>query len=109
MDSITKFTGKEGTFITLDQGAALTKNFRDEVGDTQNKAYFFGKNKLNDLINEEGSMGIRVYFGMDKTTGKYNLVLVGALGNTSDITTGYILDVGVPCPTCCGNPNSLNS
>lgn len=105
----TTFSGNEGTFITLSEGADFTQAYRDDVGDTQNKAYFFGKNKLTDILNQSDCMGIRIYFGLDKDTGKYNLVLVGALANENDMTTGYILDGGIPCPTCCGNTNSLNS
>lgn len=105
----TTFTGNEGTFITLSEGSAFTQAFRNEVGDTENKAYFFGKNKLANILSQEGCVGIRVYFGLDDKTGKYNLVLVGATSNENDMTEGYILDGGIPCPTMCGNKNSLNS
>jgi hypothetical protein len=105
----TTFTGNEGKFITLTEGADFTQAYRDDVGDTQNKAYFFGKNKLAAILSQEGCVGIRVYFGLDKKTGKYNFVLVGATSNENDMTEGYILDNGVPCPTMCGNKNSLNS
>jgi hypothetical protein len=102
------FTGNEGTFITLSDGGDLTAQFRTDHPE-QNKGWFFGKNKLNNILAQTDCVGIRIYFGEDATSGKIKLVLVGAKANCDDQTTGYILDEGTPCPTYCGVNNALNS
>ena len=100
------FNGNEGTMITLAAGATLTAAFRKDFS-SQPIAIFFGRNKLNTLLAESGSMGIRCYFGED-TSGNLTLVLVSANSAMNDITT-CVLDTGVPCPTSCSTANSLNS
>lgn len=103
---IMSFDGTEGTFISLSDGAELTGKFRDTYP-SQRKAIFFGKDKLQTLIDQTDAMGIRIYFGMD-TDGKMELVLVAADGNENDILE-RILDCGLSCPTHCSSSNDLNS
>ena len=101
------FNGNEGTFITLTAGGTLTAAYRSAYS-TQPQGYFYGCNKLNDILGQRGGMGIRVYFGQDGS-GNLQLVLVGADANGDDMTGSYILDGGSACPPTCGASNSLNS
>lgn len=100
------FNGTEGAFIPLTDGATMTANYRD-AGSVNKIAHFFGKEKLLDLINLEGSMGIRFYYGIDNA-GQQQLVAVAADANENDITS-LVLDMSKPCPTWCGSKNPLNS
>ncbi|MBK7148064.1 MAG: hypothetical protein IPH78_04385 [Bacteroidetes bacterium] len=102
------FDGNEGTFITLSEGANMTSAYREANPDAI-KGLFFGKNKLLDLLNQTGCVGIRIYFAIDDETKEAGLVLVGAKENTNDITSGYIIDHGISCPPVCGADNDLNS
>jgi len=100
------FNGSEGTFIQLSTASDWTKKYREE-NEGQAKGIFYGKTKLNELLNQTDCVGIRVYFGTDEE-GNNQLVLVGAKANMDDITT-LVLDTGKKCPDYCGAPNALNS
>lgn len=100
------FDGNEGSWISLDDGALLTETYR-ENNPGKLKGYFFGKDKLETLLNQSDSMGIRIYYGED-ANGTQKMVLVGAKANQDDILD-KVLDFGEPCPSQCGNDNVLNS
>lgn len=102
------FNGEEGSYISLETAAELTAAWRGgDNGDM--KGYFYGKEKLQSLLDETGSEGIRIYFG-ETSTGEKTLVLVAANSSKDDIITGgKILDFGEPCPSQCGKRNDLNS
>jgi len=100
------FNGTEGGSISLTTGAALTAEYRKQnPGET--KGHFFGKDILHDLLNQQGCMGIRMYYGLDED-GNKELVLVGADANENDMTA-LVADLSMPCPGVCGNANVLNS
>lgn len=100
------FNGTEGGAITLSEGAALTKEHRLR-NPTALKARFFGKDILNQIINQEGCMGVRIYFGQDED-GNRELVLVGADSDENDMLN-LVADLSFPCPDTCSTPNDLNS
>lgn len=100
------FDGSEGGAITLDAGAALTAEYR-RINPGATKGHFFGKDILQDILDQKGCMGIRMYYGLDPE-GNKELVLVGADANENDMTA-LVADLSMPCPGVCGNTNSLNS
>jgi len=100
------FNGNEGMQITLQQGAALTKNFR--TSSETRIAVFYGVNKLQDILSQQGCMGIRFYFARD-AQGRIQLVLVGADANENDMISGIIVDSGTGCPEECSSSNPLNT
>lgn len=100
------FDGTEGGEITLDQGAAMTAQYR-RLNPNTTIAHFFGKDILNQLLAQDGCEGIRMYYGVD-SDGKKQLVLVGADGSENDIT-GLVADLSFPCPDACSKKNALNS
>ncbi|WP_303310708.1 hypothetical protein [Hymenobacter sp. BT730] len=99
------FTGSEGTFIELGVGHDLTSCYQGEHTD-EVRGYFFGKTKLQSLLNQPGCVGIRIYYGQDGTGPK--LVLAGVTNNENDIIT-LVLDAGVPSPPASGISNQLNN
>lgn len=101
------FNGSEGSWITSTEGGDLTKNYRDSAPSGCKLAHFLGKDKLQDLLDVEGSMGIRFYYGIN-SEGKQQLVAVAADANENDIMS-LILDAAIPCPSRCSNKNALNS
>jgi hypothetical protein len=62
---------------------------------------------LQELLDQEGCMGIRMYYGLDEH-GKKELVLVGADADQNDMTE-LVADLSMPCPSICGVANALNS
>ena len=103
------FKGTEGEFITEQQARRMTSVFRNSKYHGELKsinAYFFGKDKINELLKQKGVVGMRVYYGLEyDDNGKPNpqIVLVGTNTDGSDITEGLILDQGLPCPPFCNN------
>ena len=100
------FNGSEGGAITLQEGSALTKESRDR-NPSAIKARFFGKDILNEILDQEGCMGIRMYFAED-ADGNRELVLCGADSDENDMLD-LIADLSLPCPDICSTPNALNS
>ncbi|MFT6500816.1 MAG: hypothetical protein ACJASQ_000926 [Crocinitomicaceae bacterium] len=100
------FNGTEGAQISLSTGSALTAEYRAQnPGET--KGHFYGKDILNDLLDQSGCMGIRIYYGIDGD-GNKELVLVGADQEECDLTD-LVVDVSSPCPNRCSKENDLNS
>ena len=100
------FNGNEGEWINIEEGAGLTRAWRDG-GNGPIKGGFLGKDKLQELLDEPGSEGIRMYFGVNED-GEKTLVCVAADADENDLLE-KILDRTILCPTICGDSNSLNS
>ena len=100
------FNGNESSVITKQEAIDWTGNYRS-ANPNAVKAHFFGKNKLQDILNQEGCVGIRAYYAIDDD-GKKQLVLVGANSSEQDLVDGVILDKSIPCPTACDTSSPLN-
>ena len=100
------FDGKEGEQVSLDDAARWTENYRN-ANSGAIKAHTFGKTNLNDILNQNGCVGIRIYHGIDDS-GVPCLVLVGVTAEQTDLTTGIVLERGVLCPPYCDNNSPLN-
>jgi hypothetical protein len=99
------FNGSEGGLISLQDGAAMTARFRTNFP-TQIKARFFGKAVLDQLLNQPGAQGIRMYFAQNANN-EMELVICAADENENDML-GMIADMALSCPIRCSSPNSLN-
>jgi hypothetical protein len=102
------FNGNEGSVITLADAADLTANYRATISPGDRLGLFVGRNRLLDILNQSGCMGVRLYYGLDKN-GDPELVLVGATSNEDDMEKGVIVDNLISCPIRCSSPNPLNS
>lgn len=102
------FTGKEDHSISLEDAGELTRSYRDESKTGAIIAEFFGKEALQRMLNQQGCVGIRCYYGK-KADGSPALVLVGANENEDDIIDGEIAEAGSSCPPSCASANALNS
>lgn len=101
------FTGSEEHHITLSQAAEYTKNFRTKPVVPSVKGGYFGRNILEEILKQDGCVGIRCYYGQNDNNAP-SLVLVGVDANGDDLTEGTLADIWVPCPPVCGKTNSLN-
>lgn len=101
------FDGTEGGAILLSKAADYTKEHRDR-NPGQLLGHFFGKDILNQILEQEGCMGIRMYYGMNPDNGNREIIIVGANAEQDDMT-GLVADFSAPCPTKCSVSNSLNS
>lgn len=102
------FDGTEGEQVSLQEGAQLTHNHR-MTNPNEVLGHFVGKDILNDILNQSGCMGVRIYYGID-STGEKKIVLVGADSNQDDMTSGIIANrTTPPTPPYGSSPNPLNS
>lgn len=99
------FDGNEGEEITLSQASEWASNYQQN-NEGAVKAHFYGKNKLADILDQAGCMGIRIYRAIDDN-GADVLVLVGADAHENDMTGGVILEMGVRCPPRCPKGSSI--
>lgn len=108
------FNGNEGTFVPLADAKRWTKNYRDaNPGEDTIRAHFYGNNKLQQLLDQSGATGIRIYHGINDE-GKQVLVLVSAKQDQNNILPstenevvageGLVLEVAYPCPPDCSSP-----
>ena len=98
---MTVFDGSEGGEIDLETAKAWTQNYRARQSGTDAvKSHFFGREVLQKLLDQEGCMGTRMYYGVDES-GKRQLILIGADASGNDQEDGIILDKSTTCPPVC--------
>lgn len=85
----------------------MTAAYRASMPSGARLGIFYGKDKLNSLLNQTGAKGIRFYFALD-SNGAQQLVCVAANSSENDMTS-MVLDIGCPCPAQCSTKNALNS
>lgn len=99
------FNGTEGKVISLADGATMTQDWRNEHA-SATKAVFFGKDHIEDLLRQDGCVGIRIYYAINESN-DYTMVLVGANEDQDDMTE-IVINAGFRCPIVCGQANTLN-
>lgn len=99
-----KYDGTEGEAIALSQAAEWTRNYRNKRMDTAigeiAKAHFFGRDILSKILEQEGCVGIRMYYAEDNN-GQKQLILIGANAEGEDMEDGIIADRSRICPPDC--------
>jgi len=102
------FTGNEDHSISLSKAAEFTANYRQSAGQGAIIAGYFGETTLKNILNQDGCVGIRFYYGLDNN-GDPKMVLVGADTDENDLIDGIIAEKSYPCPPYCSKQNQLNS
>jgi hypothetical protein len=102
------FDGTEGSVISPEIAGEWTRHYQESHPGGV-RAYFAGRDILEQLLAQPDCMGIRVYYGLNGTTP--TLVLVGADQDENDqIGENYIVaDDLKSCPNRCSQANILNS
>lgn len=105
----TIFNSEVGDPIDLETAKLWASNYRGKnQGET--RSHFFGLEIIQQILNESGCVGIRIYYAIDEK-GEKKLLLVGVDAEGKDIlptTTllegdgNIIADFSYPCPTYCG-------
>ena len=109
------FNGKEGEAISLDVAKECTANYRATIPAGDTNGHFFGKEILQEILDQPSCKGIRIYYGIEKlltdggSTDNKMLVLTGVNAQENDMETGIIANNSVRCPPTCGGGGSLNS
>jgi hypothetical protein len=95
------FTTSDGEFISLQDAVSWTANHRNSSGYNGVKAQFYGKAKVAQILQQQGCVGLRVYYAIDDQ-GVPVLVLIGTDADGNDIESELILERGLSCPPNCG-------
>lgn len=99
------FTGNEAERFPLETSAVWTANYR-KANPNGIKAHFFGMNIINEILAQDGCVGIRCYYALDEK-GVQQMIMVGADREENDLYNGIIAEVSSPCPPFCGNGSPL--
>lgn len=102
------FTGDENHEITLSQGAAMTKAYRD-ANPGQTLGHYFGRDIIEEILGQTGCVGMRIYYGLEGTSAGKELILVGVNSSGNDLTSGTLGDRSFKSPPYSGATNPLNS
>ncbi|WP_333887588.1 hypothetical protein [Sphingobacterium siyangense] len=95
-----------GEIITLDEAVKFTNSFQLQNPD-QLKSFFVGSAKLNEILQQDDCIGVRIYNGFDADTNQANRVLVGVNIAGEDISDGIIVERLSPCPPDCPKSSPL--
>lgn len=103
------FNGNEGDKITKETALRWIENYQADHP-RKVKAEFFGRDLIQNILNDKRSKGIRVYYAINDKGG-HELLLVGADENGNNLWPngtekdgddgGIVVDGGVPCPPYC--------
>lgn len=107
--------------LTLAQASDWTRRYRDQ-SEHPVKGHCFTRQTLEQLLNQPGAEGIRLYYGRTEQN-EPRLVAVATDAEQQDILgavasfartedpggSGGGVDTGAPCPPCCSVENPLNS
>lgn len=93
--------------ITLQEAITMTQAYQNAPQFAgQTKAGLITASAVQDLLNQPGCVGIRIYFALN-TNNNLTLVLIGTDINEKDMTTGVILDKLKDCPPQCDFDSEL--
>lgn len=95
-----------GETISLSEAISFTHKYQDKHPSSA-KAFYVSKNKLNEILNQEKCVGIRIYNGFDIAENKENRVLVGVDNQNEDLTEGIIIERLNVCPKYCPEDSKL--
>lgn len=105
------FDGSEGDPIDLETATRWAANYKATLKNPDDiRAHFFGTEIIQQLLNESGCVGIRIYYALDDK-GVKKLLLVGVDAAGEDLrpsegaTMGeggnIVADFSFPCPDYC--------
>ena len=102
----TNITPNTGGPISLPQAIQWTTNFRSTNSGAV-KAHFFGEVIINQILNQPGCIGLRLYNAIDANN-QPQILLVGVDANGDDMTNDTIADLSLPCPNHCPSNSVLS-
>jgi hypothetical protein len=93
--------------ITLQEAITMTHAYQNSPQFAgQTKAGLISATAIQDLLNQPGCVGVRIYFALNAND-NLTLVLVGTDINEKDMTNGVILDKLKDCPPICDFDSDL--
>ena len=90
----------------LSDWLTLQGNLGISVNEANPKAHAFGVERVQEIMDQSGCQGIRIYNGYYDS--KRRLIIVGVDEDGNDMTSGRILEFSTPCPPNCATTTSIN-
>lgn len=95
--------------LNANTGAIISKKYAQELANNFDAKFpaeitssFMGKNNVQDILDQEGCIGLRIYNGYDDVEKVIKLILVGVDSNEADMLgDGKIYDQMIVCPPHC--------
>ena len=100
------FTPQSGKEITLEEAQELIADFKTNYPNDV-YSFFVGSTHVENILNQEDCIGIRIINGFDSISEKMTKVLVGVDSNGNDMDAGIIVDKLLPCPSDCPTSTRL--
>ncbi len=100
------FTGKEDHKVSFKKARVLVRAYQRNKAKKEVTALYYSKDAIGKILRQKGCIGLRIYYAK-KTTGANTLVITGVDEKGNDIITGYIADIGFPCPPFCPPDKNL--
>jgi len=91
-----------GEFISLAQAISYVEAFRKFDPDGIH-AYNVDGSKLQQVLDQQDCVGVRIYNGYDEAEKRINLVIIGVDSGNRDMDNGLILEKFSICPPNCGS------
>lgn len=95
-------TGTEGGAISKETAERWINRYRNSVPKGVVTAHLFGRQIIDQVLAQQGCVGVRIYYATDDNGAK-QLVVYG-VNNLGDGIEQVIADQGIPCPPYCGKP-----
>lgn len=101
------FKTSDGSWVSINEARTHIQQYQNSTQFKANsnvKAIFYGKDKLESLLAQDGCMGLRAYFGLRTEDGNNvpTLYFVGCEKDGNDmLEASLVLDLGRPCPDDC--------
>lgn len=102
------FTGNEDHSISLETASQWTANFRATMQANDKLAEFFGKDAIQEILDQPNCVGIRIYNSIDDL-GVKHFIISGVKANEDDLYNGELAEAGFGSPPFSGAANPLNS
>lgn len=102
-----KLDATTGSIITEERARELVKSFGIKYKDEINSS-FIGSKNVEQILNQENCVGLRIYNGYDNEKQRMSLVLVGVdVSGKEILEKGIIFDDMSVCPPFCPIDGSL--
>jgi hypothetical protein len=94
-----------GGVITLTEAKAYIQTYKERYPE-EVRAFFIGSANVNQILDQENCIGVRIYNGYDKAESRLNLIMVGVDKFEKDMPN-IIMDRMLSCPTHCDPTSPL--
>ncbi|WP_018478954.1 hypothetical protein [Pontibacter roseus] len=102
-----KITGKEGGPVDRAIAKRWAARYR-RAGRGAVNCHIFGRERILELLNQEGCMGVKIYYALNEQD-EQQLLLVATDVDGNNMEDGLIMDKSSTCPPDCSGSGDLDN